>query len=101
MDAESLYSCGFAGLSGFDSAQLREAAFGRLLPVCCPEWMSVFGRPGRCEDPLREDHSGAMNELLQLLPSALRREDCECVVVPSGAVVRLVPVLFARDSARG
>jgi len=43
MDAESLYSCGFAGLSGFDSAQLREAAFGRLLPVCCPERMSVFG----------------------------------------------------------
>src|SRR5205823_1238294 len=32
---------------------------------------------------------------------ALWREDCECVVVPSGAVVRLVPVLFARDSARG
>jgi hypothetical protein len=27
--------------------------------------------------------------------------NCECVVVPSGAVVRLVPVLFARDSVRG
>jgi hypothetical protein len=31
------------GLSGFDSAWLSEADFGRLLPVCCPEWMSVFG----------------------------------------------------------
>ena len=33
--------------------------------------------------------------------ASIRREDCECVVVPSGTVVRLMSVLFARDSARG
>jgi hypothetical protein len=34
--AQSLYSCGFAGLARFDSAWLSEADFTRLLPVCCP-----------------------------------------------------------------
>jgi hypothetical protein len=32
---------------------------------------------------------------------SLGREDCECVLVPSGAFVRLVLVLFACDSVRG
>jgi hypothetical protein len=36
IDALSLYSCGFAGFSWFDSAWLGEAVFRRLLPVCCP-----------------------------------------------------------------
>ena len=68
IDAESLYSCGFAGLSRFDSAWLSEADFGRLLPVCCPEWMLIFGSdPRRCqEDRLGDDHSGEMEGLLDL-----------------------------------
>ena len=36
MDAQSLYSCGFSGLSRRDSAWLGEADLRRLLPVCCP-----------------------------------------------------------------
>jgi hypothetical protein len=41
MDTQSLYSCGFLGLSRSDSAWLREADFRHLLPVCCPGWAAA------------------------------------------------------------
>ena len=59
---------------------------------------SVSSRSRRtsCIDKDRKDFS--LGAPIMLRPG---REDCECVLVPSGALVRLVSVLFARDSVRG